>query len=352
MEDIRAARLESASIEDVALWDGNRLTPIKAAHPIFLAENLGTRRRDFRWAIELTMRGASLDNSISFSFPAEPGIEELVHQAATGMPGEIRISNHGLVLTEGFPSGHHYLSPLRTEEMFAAIFEARGFETEISQPGRYAAEIISKMGNLHFDCRMFKVKGVREIITRLSNGSTLTKGNMHAIVTCAWQADANEELYIRRGQAGKLNFTAIFDGLLEKRIIRPGFAMKCKTSSRRVGTMSANYEEFTCRFCFTRQRVDFGAKHEWQYRADGLFQIRDGALGSLAVVISLWRFADLSALSSGKYTSSLRLKDNQGKRDTKSILSTCKPADGQRATTSSSASARDTSTLPKQTPTK
>lgn len=198
--DIRAARLESTSVEEVALWDGNRLTPIKAAHPTFLAENLGARRRDFRWAIELAMRGASFDNSISFSFPTEPGIEKLVHQAATGMPGEVRISNHGLVLTEGFPSGHHYLSPLRTEEMFAAIFEARGFETEISQPGRYAAEIISKMGSLHFDCRMFKVKGVREIITRLSNGSTLTKGNMHDIVTRAWQADANEELYIRRGQ--------------------------------------------------------------------------------------------------------------------------------------------------------
>lgn len=262
------------------------------------------------------MRGASLDNSISFSFPAEPGIEKLVHQAATGMPGEVRISNHGLVLTEGFPSGHHYLSPLRTEEMFAAIFEARGFETEISQPGRYAAEIISKMGNLHFDCRMFKVKGVRKIITRLSNGSTLTKGNMHDIVTCAWQADANEEPYIRRSEAGKLSFTTIFDELLEKRIIRPGFAMKCKMCFAEGWYHVSEFtEEFTCRFCFTRQRVDFGAKHEWQYKADGLFQIRDGALGSLAVVISLWRFADLSALSSGKYTSSLRLKDNQSKRE-------------------------------------
>jgi hypothetical protein len=308
--DIHAANVESSSEEEVALWDGTRLTPVKTARPTLLSENSGIRHRDFRWAIELTMRGSSLDNSVSFTLPSEPGVETLVRHAVAGLPGDIRISRRGLVITEDFPTGHLYLNPLQTDEMFAAIFEARGFDVEESQPGRYAAQIIAKMGNLHFDCRMFKVKGVREIINRLSNGSILTKGNMHDIVTAAWQPDANDDLHIRRGQRQALDFGAIFDELLDKRIIRPGFSMKCSNCFAEDWYHVSEFaEEFTCRFCFTRQRVNFGAKHEWQYKADGLFQIRDSALGSLAVIISLWRFAHLAMLGGGKYATSLKLKD-------------------------------------------
>lgn len=308
--DIHAGRIESSSEEGVALWDGKQLTPLKAAHPAFFQEDLQIRRMDFRWATEMTMRGASLDNTISFSFPSEPGIEALVHHMAVGFPGEIRVSRHGLVTTKDSSTVYHYLSPLNTDEMFRAIFDAKGFDVEESLPGRYARQIIAKMGNLHFDCRMFKVRGVREIINRLSNGSVLTKGNMFEIVRDAWQPDINEELYIRAGQHGKLEFGIIFNEFLEKRIIRPGLSMVCGNCFAKDWYHVSEFaEEFTCRFCFTRQRVNFGAKHEWQYKADGLFQIRDSALGSLAVIVALWRLADLSILSLGKYATSLKLRN-------------------------------------------
>lgn len=317
VEEIRAGRLESSTEEEIAQWDGKRMTPIKGAAPKFLPDDDLIRRDDFRWAVEMTMRGGMLDNSVSFSVPSLPGIESLVRRMATVLPDSVRMSKRGLVITEDFPRGHHYLSPLNTGEMFRAIFERRGFDVEESLPGRYASQIIAKMGNnLHFDCRMFKVQGVREVIGRLSNGSILTKGNMRDIVNAAWQADANDGLYIRRGQRGVLDFTAIFDEMLEKRIIRPGFSLKCSNCfSDGWYHVSEFSEEFTCRFCFTHQRVNFGSKHEWQYKADGLFQIENSALGSLAVIVSLWRFAHLSSIGEGKYATSLKLKDKQTARE-------------------------------------
>lgn len=96
--------------------------------------------------------------------------------------------------------------------------------------------------------------------------------------------------------------------LLEKRVIRPGFEFECRSCSKRDWYHVSQFdEEFTCRFCFTRQSVNFASLRDWQYKANGLFQICDSAQGSLAVIVSLWRFEDL-AHSSGRYMTSQNLR--------------------------------------------
>ena len=100
-------------------------------------------------------------------------------------------------------------------------------------------------------------------------------------------------------------FSTVFDILLEKRIVRPGFELKCTTCSKGEWYHISEFaEEFTCRFCFTSQRVSFGSKKEWQYKADGLFQIKDSAQGSVAVILSLWRFEHLGSMHYGRYLTS------------------------------------------------
>lgn len=313
--DIHAARVEFSRLEEVALWDGERLTPIKSAQPEFLA-NQDVRKGDHRWAIEISLRGSSFDNSVTFSYPAEPGIKDLARRMIGRLPGELHVGRNGLVVTNDAIHGHLYLAPLKTSQMFEALFEGRGFDVEESLPGRYAAQIINKMGHLHFDCRIFKIRGVREIINRLSNGSILTKGNMFEIVKQNWDADKNDDLIVHQGQASPLKFGPIFNELLEKRIIRPGFVFKCQNCYGEDWYHVSEFaEEFTCRLCFTKQRVDFGAKHEWQYKSDGLFQVRDSALGSLAVIVALWRFAHVHSMDEGKYFSSVRLKDKESRKE-------------------------------------
>jgi hypothetical protein len=159
---------------------------------------------------------------------------------------------------------------------------------------------------------VLKIQGVREVLDRLSRGGILTKGNIHDVVMSGahWRPDFYERLHIRPRQGGKLNFTHIFDFLLEKRVIRPGFALRCRTCFGEDWYHVSEFaEEYKCRFCFTPQRVNFGSAHEWQYKADGLFQIRDSALGSLAVIVSLWRFEAFQSTSHGRYQTSINLRD-------------------------------------------
>lgn len=79
--------------------------------------------------------------------------------------------------------------------------------------------------------------------------------------------------------------------------------------------MSEFAEEYTCRFCFTTQRVNFAsAAREWQYKADGLFQIPASAQGSVAVILSLWRFEHQAHSSQGRYVTSRNLLATDTKR--------------------------------------
>ena len=75
--------------------------------------------------------------------------------------------------------------------------------------------------------------------------------------------------------------------------------------------MSEFAEEYTCRYCFSTQRVIFSSAREWHYKSDGLFRIPDSAQGSVAVIISLWRMHNVSNVFNGHYTTCLNLRDMQ-----------------------------------------
>jgi hypothetical protein len=175
---------------------------------------------------------------------------------------------------------------------------------------------MKKMGSLHGDCRIFKIRGVREILDRLGDDSTLTKGNMNQAVMSVtpdqhgqnWRPELYNDLILRYGQKRPLKFGTIFDVLLENRILRPGYVFRCRTCFKEDWYHVSEFaEEYTCRYCFTPERVNFASVHEWHYKADGLFQIPDSAQGSVAVILSLWRFEHLAFGHHGRYVTSRNL---------------------------------------------
>jgi hypothetical protein len=316
--DIRVAQLEAASGEEIALLDGRRLTPVKLLAPNMLDEADQNRYRQYRWCVDLTFSGSSFDNEWCFHFPRTRGVEKLVARAFMGVMDEVRLSRGGVTMMHSTPREMLLGIPVRTDEVFQALFSDAGLEAELSQPGRFAQRIISKMGLLHFDCRIFKIRGVRDVLGRLSNGSILTKGNMRQIIMSEesngygvnWRPDLYDGLIVKRGVTRLPNFTAIFDVLLERRAIRPGLTFRCPNCFAESWYHVSEFdEEYSCRFCFERQRVGFGSANEWQYKADGLFQIQDSAMGSLAVIVALWRLAESSQSNDTNYSTSLNLRD-------------------------------------------
>jgi hypothetical protein len=310
--DLHACELEANSGEEVSLLENNRMTPVKLLSPDQLDEER-TFTGDYEWAVDVTMSGGPFTNDYAFAFPSVPTMDRVVRRVVLGGMPPVRVGRHGVVTIQNSPRATLHLLPIETQTVFAALFEHVGLKMEPSQPGRYATEIIRKMGgNLHFDCRVFKIQGVRAAIDQLSSGGILRKGNIVGTIRSRdnWRADLYTDLFIHPGETGPVDVQRIFDLLLEKRIIRPGLTLQCAhCSSRDWYHVSEFAEEYTCRFCFTEQRVSFGTFKDWHYKADGLFQIRDSALGSLAVIVSLWRFADLRSGSTGRYQTCVTLTD-------------------------------------------
>lgn len=313
--DIHVAELEASEGEEISILQNGQMTPVKIIPPPYVVgETL--RKGQLSWSVEVTMSGGFRDLDFMFSFPNEPAVEDVVRRAVTGMPDEVRLGRHGIVLQQDWPRSTLYLRPVPTKDVLHALLRQAGIEAEVSQPGQYAEQIVKKMGSLLGDCRVFKVRGVREILDRLGDGSTLTKGNMYQIVMSQapdeygqnWRPELYNNLILRYGQDRPLDFGTIFDVLLEKHILRPGFVFRCRTCFKEDWYHVSEFaEEYTCRFCFAPQRVNFASVHEWQYKADGLFRIPDSAQGSVAVILSLWRLEEQASLHHGRYVTSQNL---------------------------------------------
>jgi hypothetical protein len=320
--DLYVAGLAASEGEEISVLQDRQMTPVKIIPPPHLAGQT-VWKGQFRWSVEVTLSGGFRNPEFMFSFPKEPRVEEVVCRAVMGMPGEVRLGRRGIVIQQDYVGSILYLMPVSTKEVMHALFRQAGLKAEPSGPGQYAEQIVNKMGSLHGGCRVFKIRGVREILKRLGNGSELTKGNMHQIVTSEdpdehglnWRPELYRSITLRYGQGKSLDFGIIFDVLLEKRIIRPGFVFRCRTCFMEDWYHVSEFtEEYTCRYCFRSQRVNFASMGAWQYRADGLFRIPESAQGSVAVILSLWRFEHFAHGYHGRYVTSQNLVADDTRR--------------------------------------
>ena len=313
--DIHVANAEAKRADDHTILQNGQLMPIRLIHPDFLEDDRlwpGV----YSWCIELRLSEPFMNNDLMLSFPRSLSVEKIIRRYVMSSDRP-RISRSGIVVPQDRIQEHLYFHPARTPEIFSALFQEAGLKAEPSQPGRYADQIIRKMGRLHFDCRIFKIRGVREILDKLGGGVTLTKGNMRDIVMSTtdnafgvnWRPDLYNFLYLASSQKSESpDFSDMFELLLEKRIIRPGMKFQCRHCFAEDWYHVSEFDEdFRCRFCFETQRVDFADKREWLYKADGLFRLPDSAQGSVAVIISLWRLADSRSIGVGKYLNSTKL---------------------------------------------
>ena len=319
--DIHVAELEAGRRQDITQFEGGKHTWVNAISPEILGEERSFKK--FSWAIEVSFIGGDYDNATTLSLPRSPGVESLM-QRTTGQR-DARIGERGIVILEDSASSSLHFSALPTEEVFHAIFEDAGFDASASDPGIYADQIINKMGNLHSNCRIFKIRGVREIIDRLSSGESLDQATMRQIVVSEeddghgknWRDDLYSHLIIRKGQRGKLSFSEIFDELLDNQIIRPGLKLRCQGCRHEEWYHISEFsEEFTCRLCFSRERVRFSdpKTKQWKFKSDGFFRIPASARGSLSVITSLWRFSQFGMMSNGKYITSTNLSKKKGSK--------------------------------------
>jgi len=312
--DIHAATLEAESSQETALFHDGQLTPVKLVQPLYLDDDRLTG--DHRWAVEVMPSTLHSSDEWMSRLPCAPGANDILPNY-TLRSDALRVSPAGLVVSPEYPAKQLHIFPVRTFDVIAGLVRhATGLRTEFSHPGRYADRIIRKMGSLQFGCRVFKLRGVREVIDKLSKGDSLKRGDICAIIrrTSAdtsgsrnWVEDFYKGFAIGQGSPVS-NVNAVFDVLLEKKVLRPGLQLTCPNC---FGSdwyhVSEIDEHYACHYCFERQRVPFGSKPDWQYKADGLFRLPDSAQGSLAVILALWRLSHDHFTTDGRYITSVKL---------------------------------------------
>lgn len=315
LSEHEVALWESESGVDASLLEEERMTPIKPMVPSILDED-DVRQGWHRWVIELRFGGAYTQGEHLLNIPRLPGIDRLLRTALPFSTHGARVTRQGLALTVNKRQSLLYMAPVRTHDVFEAMFSNAGFTLSESLPGQCTRNIVKKMGSLIRDCKVFRLRGVRDILGRLGDGSCLTKGNMVDIIKCTVAdkhgANWREELYSELKLGSSTNhksfpYSEVIRILQSRRLIRPGLRFQCGSCYSTTWYHISEFdEEYTCRYCFTRQRVDFANKHEWQYKADGLFQLQHGGYGSLSVIISLIRLMELT-FPDGGYCTSLEL---------------------------------------------
>jgi hypothetical protein len=136
-------------------------------------------------------------------------------------------------------------------------------------------------------CRVFKIKGVRDLIEQFSPMQDFTLGDAMRLISPGFQA--YEQLYIGNRQGERLTPSDAFSYLLDRKILRVGLKFKCP--SCQLPFWRALDDAQTLLICDNCGN-EFNAAPQlkdrsWAYRPSGLFGRGDKQEGGVPVALTL-----------------------------------------------------------------
>lgn len=320
--DVHVASIYHNERRDDLILINGRLSALRPLSPPFLGDS--AHSWEHSWVLDIAGDNPRYENDLSIRLPRARCMDEFLrYHGPLAFRDSIHFSRRGFALIENAPNDALHIYPIQTFDVLRRLIgDATGLTVNESVPGRYAMQIIKKLGDPMFGRRVLKLRGIRDILRRLNeDGKCFTRGNMHDIYRSTspdkyginWDPELYRLFWLRKDVNAK-NFSGVLDVLLEKQIIRPGFKLTCENCAGACWYHVTEFgETFTCRFCFEQQRLRFGAVKDWQYASDGLFRLPRLAEGSISVVLAISRFASLFYTGDDRYSRGLELKGQDGR---------------------------------------
>ena len=311
------------------MFDGENLTPLELIRPSFFKEDKVYQhfRRGFQsrnyWINEISL-GDNYKNDHFFDLPNDQLLSSLVARSCIlGARDRVRLGEEGYIYYNDAFMGEVNIHPLKTEEVISELFRKRGMEISLSPAGVFARRIIEHMEDLD-GCRIFKIRGVRDILIKLSKhkprlGMTYTalkdvvgKKKVDKYGGPNWSDSIYGDLVTYYKQPRPLTPEVAIDTLFRSNIFRAGLKFVCQNCGKKSWYHLTEFDiNFTCRYCFKKQHIgplEGTGKKEWHYKTDGLFRIPNAGDGSLSVILALWRLHHLVHGNSFKYLTSQDIK--------------------------------------------
>jgi hypothetical protein len=118
------------------------------------------------------------------------------------------------------------LRPAKEKDIFEALLALAGLAIEPSAAGRLSDRLTEALGGLE-DARVFKIRGVRQLIDCLTAQSAIERGEATSAIWNDGQFQDHEGLYIEYRTTPKLTSNDVFDFLLRKNFFRAGLELIC-----------------------------------------------------------------------------------------------------------------------------
>lgn len=219
-------------------------------------------------------------------------------------PWKVRVEEGGLGVVVDATDNHVTLFPVYQEKLLRRVLAYAGIQAELSQAGLITKRITERIGGLE-NGRIFKIRGVRQLIHELKTDENVSKGDMTRKIWANGQFQSHRDLYSRTGTDG------VFESLLKKEIFRAGLELICDHCKLRNWLSLREIDDvWTCSYCGHAGQTSLHLKDrgDWRFRKSGLFSKDNNQEGAIPVILTLMQFIQVLSIHRLIYTPSMNLK--------------------------------------------
>lgn len=241
--------------------------------------------------------------------PFRRDLNEYYSREISFSPSKIRSERGGIgVLIDAYETSIR-LRPIPKKAVVEKLLSLSGVDAEMSQPGLLAERLLEKLGGVD-GARIFKIRGVRNLVSSLGVQATVSKGSATFQIYNGGQFHQHRDLYIEPREKPYLTTGAVFNFLLRMEFFRAGLELTCDRC-RLVGWHSLRQidDTFVCEFCGhgNQTSLHLQGRGDWKFRKSGLLSKENNQEGAIPVVLSLLVFKRAFDLSGLMYSTSLDL---------------------------------------------
>jgi hypothetical protein len=241
----------------------------------------------------------SIEEHVNFGYPdhtlSPPFCIELteIYGRKIGIdPWTIRSEKEGIGVFITAGDKRLRLKPIKETDVMEALLSQAGLSIEPSAAGRLANRLLEALGGLE-DARVFKIRGVRQLVDALSSQTAIGRGDASKAIWNDGQFQDHEQLYIEHRTTPKLTTHDAFDFLLRKNFFRAGLELICDhcgltswLSLRQID------DDWVCEYCGHVNKTSLHIRHrgDWKFRRSGLLAKETNQEGAIPVLLSLLSF--------------------------------------------------------------
>jgi hypothetical protein len=252
-----------------------------------------TRPRQFYKGQELIVAVSPVTEfayeNFTLKFPFIRSLNQFFSAKATFEPDKVRLERDGVGVFIDSEQTSLTLFPVSHEIVIKAVFEYAGIQAELSKAGLITKRIIEKLGGLN-GARVFKVRGVRQLIHELDKDDSVSRGEATKMIHADGQIKEHEDLFI----AGKkVTSSGVFETLLRQDIFRAGLELVCDHCKLKNWLPLKVIDDlWTCSYCGHENQTSLHIQDrgDWRFRKSGLFTKDNKQEGAIPVILTLFQF--------------------------------------------------------------